>query len=86
MDPYERADIVSDQYDDWRIKNVYLWAGCANEGGGVPRDLRRVSAEPAAGELLGRPRVEERVNAHIVETLSKQQANSAAPAAAPAQQ
>ncbi len=24
MDPYERADIVSDQYDDWRIKNAYL--------------------------------------------------------------
>src|SRR5271167_1461830 len=22
--PYERADIVSDQYDDWRIKNAYL--------------------------------------------------------------
>jgi arylsulfatase len=24
MDPYERADIVSDQYDDWRITNAYL--------------------------------------------------------------
>ena len=24
MDPYERADIVSDQYDDWRIQNAYL--------------------------------------------------------------
>ena len=24
MDPYERADIVSDQYDDWRGKNAYL--------------------------------------------------------------
>jgi hypothetical protein len=23
MDPYERADIVSDQYDDWRVKNPY---------------------------------------------------------------
>jgi arylsulfatase A-like enzyme len=23
MDPYERADIVSDQYDDWRVKNAY---------------------------------------------------------------
>ena len=23
MDPYERADIVSDQYDDWRTKNAY---------------------------------------------------------------
>ena len=26
MDPYERADIVSDQYDDWRSKNGYLMA------------------------------------------------------------
>jgi arylsulfatase len=24
MDPYERADIVSDQYDDWRVENAYL--------------------------------------------------------------
>ena len=24
MDPFERADIASDQYDDWRIKNAYL--------------------------------------------------------------
>ena len=24
MDPYERADIISDQYDDWRVKNAYL--------------------------------------------------------------
>ncbi|MNL54574.1 hypothetical protein D3C87_1779150 [compost metagenome] len=24
MDPYERADVVSDQYADWTTKNVYL--------------------------------------------------------------
>ena len=24
MDPYERADIVSDQYNDWQVHNVYL--------------------------------------------------------------
>ncbi len=24
MDPYERADITSDQYDDWLVHNVYL--------------------------------------------------------------
>jgi arylsulfatase len=24
MDPFERADIVSDQYDEWRIENAYL--------------------------------------------------------------
>jgi len=26
MDPYERADITSDQYNDWLVKNVYLTA------------------------------------------------------------
>ncbi|MNC76310.1 hypothetical protein D3C75_1280080 [compost metagenome] len=26
MDPYERADIVSDQYYDWTVKNSYLLA------------------------------------------------------------
>jgi hypothetical protein len=24
MDPYERADIVSDQYYDWLVHNVYI--------------------------------------------------------------
>jgi hypothetical protein len=24
MDPYERADITSDQYYDWIVKNAYL--------------------------------------------------------------
>ncbi len=24
MDPYERADVVSDQYYDWMTKNVYM--------------------------------------------------------------
>ena len=24
MDPFERADVVSDQYYDWIVKNVYL--------------------------------------------------------------
>jgi arylsulfatase len=24
MDPFERADIVSDQYDMWRVDNAYL--------------------------------------------------------------
>ncbi|MFL8991100.1 arylsulfatase [Pseudomonas sp. QLc11A] len=26
MDPYERADLVSDQYNDWLVKNSYLMA------------------------------------------------------------
>ena len=24
MDPFERADVVSDQYNDWLVKNAYL--------------------------------------------------------------
>ena len=24
MDPYERADVVSDQYYDWVVHNIYL--------------------------------------------------------------
>lgn len=27
MDPYERADIVSDQFNDWMIKNNYIITG-----------------------------------------------------------
>ncbi|MBS7542954.1 arylsulfatase [Ancylobacter oerskovii] len=33
MDPYERADIVSDQYDDWRSKNAYLIAYMSGKAG-----------------------------------------------------
>ncbi|WP_025138709.1 arylsulfatase [Achromobacter sp. DH1f] len=33
MDPYERADIVSDQYNDWLTKNAYLaFVGSAKAG------------------------------------------------------
>ena len=33
MDPYERADIVSDQYNDWLTKNAYLaFIGSAKAG------------------------------------------------------
>ncbi|MCY1418210.1 hypothetical protein D9M71_337640 [compost metagenome] len=31
MDPYERADIVSDQYYDWTTKNAYLAAFSAQK-------------------------------------------------------
>ena len=55
MDPYERADIVSDQYDDWRVKNAYYMGVHDVEGRGVPADLRRLAAEPDAGELHHRP-------------------------------
>jgi len=32
MDPYERADVVSDQYYDWTTKNVYLTALATMKG------------------------------------------------------
>ncbi|GLK84045.1 hypothetical protein GCM10017653_21150 [Ancylobacter defluvii] len=35
MDPYERADIVSDQYDDWRAKNAYLMAYMSAKAGAL---------------------------------------------------
>jgi arylsulfatase len=28
MDPYERADVVSDQYDDWRVRRSFLVMQC----------------------------------------------------------
>ena len=55
MDPFERADIVSDQYYDWLAKNAYLLAIRCLAGGSVPADLQGVSAEPAVGELQHRP-------------------------------
>jgi len=33
MDPYERADIVSDQYDDWRTKNAYYLGYMTSKAG-----------------------------------------------------
>ncbi len=33
MDPYERADIVSDQYDDWRVKNAYYMGYMSSKAG-----------------------------------------------------
>jgi hypothetical protein len=32
MDPFERADLVSDQYNDWLVKNVYLAAIATMKG------------------------------------------------------
>ena len=51
MDPYERADVVSDQYDDWRVKNAYLMGWMRPEGRRLPPNVQGLSAEPDAGEL-----------------------------------
>ena len=55
MDPYERADITSDQYYDWLVKNAYLTAYGAMKAAAFLETFVAVSAQPAAGELLGRP-------------------------------
>ncbi len=54
MDPYERANIVSDQYYDWVVHNVYLGVQGADSGAGVYGDVQGVSAKPAPGQLHDR--------------------------------
>ena len=52
MDPYERADIVSNQYDDWRVKNAYLMGSVEDiPRCGVPGHFRRVPTKPGASKL-----------------------------------
>ncbi|SAK63414.1 hypothetical protein AWB77_02269 [Caballeronia fortuita] len=43
MDPFERADIVSDQYYDWTTKNVYITYGVIAE---TARFLETFAAYP----------------------------------------
>ncbi len=40
MDPYGRADVVSDQYDDWRIKNAYLIGWMNLKAAAFPQTFR----------------------------------------------
>ena len=44
MDPFERADVVSDQYNDWLVKNAYLMGWDEPESRRIPANLQRVSA------------------------------------------
>ena len=55
MDPFERADIVSDQYNDWLVKNAYLLRCGVWRVATFLEHLRRLPAEPALGELQHRP-------------------------------
>jgi hypothetical protein len=40
MDPYERAEIVSDQYGDWRVKNAYLMGLMDMEAVAFPKTFK----------------------------------------------
>ena len=50
MDPYERADVVSNQYDQWRIENAYLMGWLTFHAAGFLDTFRPVppSQEPAS--------------------------------------
>ena len=54
MDPFERADIVSDQYYDWLAKNAYLLAIRYLAGAPFLQTFKEYSAQPAACELQHR--------------------------------
>ena len=80
MDPYERANLYSDQYADWLFKNMYLIADAQIRAAAFLETFIEwpPSQLPASFSV---DKVEERVNAHIAETLEKQQADApAAPA------
>ena len=82
MDPYERADLYSDQYYDWLFKNAYMVADAQMKAAAFLETFIEwpPSQLPASFSIDA---VAEKVNAHIVETLAKQPA-AGADAAAPA--
>jgi len=55
MDPYERADITSDQYYDWTVKNVFIAQQGVFKAAKFLETFVRVSAQPEGAELFGRP-------------------------------
>lgn len=72
MDPYERADIVSDQYNDWRTKNVYLVAIATMKAATFLETFIEYppSQKPASFSV---DQVEEGVHAKIDEIMRKAQ-------------
>lgn len=70
MDPYERADIVSDQYNDWRTKNMYLIAIATMKAATFLETFVEYppSQTPASFSV---DQVEEGVHAKINEILNK---------------
>lgn len=47
MDPFERADVVSDQYDDWRLKNAYLMGWLNLKAAAFLQTFREYPPSPA---------------------------------------
>jgi len=82
MDPYERADLYSDQYNDWLFKNAYLTGIATMKGSAFLETFIDwpPSQLPASFSI---DQVAAKVNAHIVDVLTEQQA-AGADAAAPA--
>jgi len=70
MDPYERADIVSDQYEDWLTKNVYLTEIGTQKAAAFLQTFVDYppSQRPASFSI---DQVQERVNKQIEEAMSK---------------
>ncbi|OWZ93806.1 arylsulfatase [Ensifer sp. Root558] len=72
MDPYERADIVSDQYNDWRTKNAYLFAQAVGKSAAFLETFIEYppSQKPASFSV---DQIEESVHQKIDEILAKSQ-------------
>jgi arylsulfatase A-like enzyme len=51
MDPYERADIVSDQYDDWRVRNAYLMGWLTLKAGAFLETFGKYPPSQEAGSF-----------------------------------
>ena len=90
MDPYERADIVSDQYDDWLVKNDLSHSNTTN---GTRRhsckpssSIRRASGRRASASIRCRARRRRRkikANAAKAARLSQGRRRSAPPTRRP---
>ncbi len=70
MDPYERADVVSDQYNDWVTKNAYLTAQGVMKSAAFLETFIEYppSQKPASFSV---DQIEEGVHAKINEILAK---------------
>ena len=79
MDPYERADIVSDQYDDWRVKNAYYLGYMSSKAGEFLQTFVDwpPSQIPATFTI---DQVEEAIDAQIRAKMQAEQATQGAPA------
>ncbi len=72
MDPYERADIVSNQYDDWRVKNAFLMGEITFHAAAfLETFVEYPPSQPPASFTVDQ--VEKEVNAKIAEKLKNKQ-------------